>query len=421
MSQRENEKGKKPVLKRKHFILALIAVCAIAVIAEGVLLAKTFGKKDKNGDNQKNGKQDSVVIEVPDGYQKVWKVTKEVLYGSRTETQAETVFEYDELGRLKTMKSSYEDGTEDYIEWKYEKSGRKVTAWSLEKGTPRTDRNIYFIAFEIIPGPGGVSAASWMNVRNSKGISLEYDEEGYWKSVTAMYPAGGYAFSPVEEYTFSYDSQRRITGYTRWGQEADGSQKKIKDDRRLEFDEENSSRITAYYSSPDEKTFKKIFENGRKVLEGYVSENGEFRVTSDWTYSEDGFICNNYNEDGSIWKTIEEYEIPLPVPNLSHGYESITFSCESLPENYTDYIERDDQGRISGVVRRYSNIEREVLVQVEYDDQGRIISRTEDGVVTTFLYDENGNIIEDYETDAETGKIKQGRKYEYSEIVVPIS
>ena len=93
MSQRENEKGKKPVLKRKHFVIALVAVCAIAVIAEGVLLAKTFGKKDKNGDNQKNGKQDSVVIEVPDGYQKVWKVTKEVLYGSRTETQAETVFE----------------------------------------------------------------------------------------------------------------------------------------------------------------------------------------------------------------------------------------------------------------------------------------------------------------------------------------
>ena len=45
----------------------------------------------------------------------------------------------------------------------------------------------------------------------------------------------------------------------------------------------------------------------------------------------------------------------------------------------------------------------------------------EDGVVTTFLYDENGNLVEDYETDAETGKIKQGRKYEYSEIVVPIS
>lgn len=61
------------------------------------------------------------------------------------------------------------------------------------------------------------------------------------------------------------------------------------------------------------------------------------------------------------------------------------------------------------------------MVQVEYDDLGRIISRTEGGVVTTFLYDENGNLVEDYETYAETGKIKQGRKYEYSEIVVPIS
>ena len=33
MSQRENEKGKKPVLKRKHFIIALVAVCAAGFAA----------------------------------------------------------------------------------------------------------------------------------------------------------------------------------------------------------------------------------------------------------------------------------------------------------------------------------------------------------------------------------------------------
>ena len=100
------------------------------------------------------------------------------------------------------MKSSYEDGTEDYIEWKYEKSGRKVTAWALEKGTPRTDGNIYFIAFEIIPGPGGVSAASWMYVRNSKGISLEYDEEGYLLAVNVMIDQGDYVDGFREEYEY---------------------------------------------------------------------------------------------------------------------------------------------------------------------------------------------------------------------------
>ena len=42
------EKGKKRQFrgfKRKHFIIGLLTVCAIAVIAEAVLLVHTFSKK----------------------------------------------------------------------------------------------------------------------------------------------------------------------------------------------------------------------------------------------------------------------------------------------------------------------------------------------------------------------------------------
>ena len=194
----------------------------------------------------------------------------------------------------------------------------------------------------------------------------------------------------------------------------------ITTDIRLEYDENNPDRIIQYWTVPDEKVIKRIFENGRKVIEGDVSENGEFRVTSDWTYSEDGFICNNYNEDGSIWKTIEEYEIPLPVPNLSHGYESITFSCETRPNNYSECFTKDDQGRITGVIRRRNDSE-ETTVQAEYDDKGRIISYTEYGEKTTFSYDENGNLAERITTDLDKGKVIEEGKYKYTEIVVPIS
>ena len=420
MDQRETKKGRKPVLKRKHFIIALVAVCAIALIAEGVLLAHTFRKKSKSGDTQKNGNQNSAVIEVPDGYQKVWKVTGRTWYGSYTEEEEKTVFEYDEFGRLKTMKSFYEDGAEEYIEWKYEKSGRRVNAWLLEKGTPRTDENIHSMAFEVIPGPGGINAFSWVYVRNINGISLEYDEDGYWKSVTALYPEGNSVLSPIEEYTFSYDSQRRINGWTKSKRDDDDEQKMITTDIRLEYDENNPNRIIQYWAVPDEKVIKRIFENGRKVMEGETPENGEFRVTSDWTYSENGFLCNNYNEDGSIWKTSEEYEISLGIPNYSRGYDRITFKCETHPDNYSERFVKDDQGRITGVIRRRNDSE-ETMVQAEYDDKGRIISYTEYDEKTTFSYDENGNLAERITTDLDKGKVIEEGKYKYTEIVVPIS
>jgi hypothetical protein len=91
-------KSKKPVLKRKHFILALIAVCAIAVIAEGVLLAVTFSKKkkDKKQDEMRPTVESS---EVPEGKQLVWRIAKDTWTNIEGDT-SETLYCYDNLGRV---------------------------------------------------------------------------------------------------------------------------------------------------------------------------------------------------------------------------------------------------------------------------------------------------------------------------------
>jgi hypothetical protein len=96
--EEKTEKSKKPVLKRKHFILALIAVCAIAVIAEGVLLAVTFSKKkkDKKQDEMRPTVESS---EVPEGKQLVWRIAKDTWTNIEGDT-SETLYCYDNLGRV---------------------------------------------------------------------------------------------------------------------------------------------------------------------------------------------------------------------------------------------------------------------------------------------------------------------------------
>lgn len=154
-------------------------------------------------------------------------------------------------------------------------------------------------------------------------------------------------------------------------------------------------------------------------------QNGEYYVTSECTYTDNGYCDYAYNEDGSLHKSYEVYEIPLPIPSVygGHGgYETISLTRATFEGYCSDYFTKDDQGRVNGVIRRFEDDGSEIVqAKVEYDELGRIISQTEDTATFTFLYDENGNLVEEIKTDAETGKVVEGRIFEYSEIVVPIS
>ena len=85
-------------MKRKHFILALVLVCSVALIAEAVLLIKTFTKKDKkNHVENVTTPTGEPGTPIPVAGRKVKKISyeteSELSYFSAME------FEYDEFGR----------------------------------------------------------------------------------------------------------------------------------------------------------------------------------------------------------------------------------------------------------------------------------------------------------------------------------
>lgn len=115
-------------MKRKHFILTVIAVCVVALIAEAVLLIKTFSKKDK-----KNPVENVIsptgepVTPIPVAGRKVKKVT----YESESEFGyfATMEFEYDEFGR-ETEARTYRKGELSKTEVTfYGKNGMRRETW----------------------------------------------------------------------------------------------------------------------------------------------------------------------------------------------------------------------------------------------------------------------------------------------------
>ena len=428
-------KSKKPVLKRKHFIIALIAVCAIAVIAEGVLLVHTFSGRNRT----KNGKVTPTVAVVPEGYQKVWKVTGETYYNGNEEVETTCSYEYDEAGRIKKCKQGiFEDvGSSDdlylYWEWSYDKSGRKITIWSLENGDIPAEENIHYMYFETIPlkeRPETI-ARNGIYIKNSMGIRCEYDEDGYWQSILAKrFPKESSWSSPEEKYTFVYDSQQRIVGWNYVGMGNSDGKDHLKDEVKVEYDEKNPEMITSTEWWYDRKSGKCdlvrtcVFSEGREVSQSELSGDGAFQSSWKMSWSEDGYKTKTwYDEDGKVKKVEDIYEIRYPVPSLVDlmDYTRITFSCTSVEDDYSEYFVKDNLGRVIQVVRKYdSDSSEEVRASAEYDEQGRIIFSKESKYETySYLYDRYGNLTEIERKDPENGRILSRVVFEYSEIIIP--
>ena len=428
-------KSKKPVLKRKHFIIALIAVCAIAVIAEGVLLVHTFSGRNRT----KNGKVTPTVAVVPEGYQKVWKVTKETYYNGNKEVKTTCSYEYDEAGRIKKCKQGIlEDvGSSDdlylYWEWSYDKSGRKITIWIPENGDIPTEGNFRYMYFETIPlkeRPETI-ARNGIYIKNSMGIRCEYDEDGYWQSILAKrFPKESSWSSPEEKYTFVYDSQQRIVGWNYVGMGNSDGKDHLKDEVKVEYDEKNPEMITSTEWWYDRKSGKCdlvrtcVFSEGREVSQSELSGDGAFQSSWKMSWSEDGYKTKTwYDEDGKVKKVEDIYEIRYPVPSLVDlmDYTRITFSCTSVEDDYSEYFVKDNLGRVIQVVRKYdSDSSEEVRASAEYDEQGRIIFSKESKYETySYLYDRYGNLTEIERKDPENGRILSRVVFEYSEIIIP--
>lgn len=433
MGEKSEKKPKKLVLKRKHFIIALILVVAAVVITEGVLLVHTFSGRNRT----KNGKVTPTIAVVPEGYQKVWKVTKETYYNGNEEVETTCSYEYDEAGRIKKCKQGiFEDvGSSDdlysYWEWSYDKSGRKITIWILENGDIPAEENIYYMYFETIPlkERAETKLRNGVYIKNSMGIRCEYDEDGYWQSILAKYPKENSWFSPEEKYTFVYDSQKRIVGWNYVGMGNSDGKDHLKTEVKMEY-EKNPEMITStewYYnreSGECELIRKCVFSGGKQVSQSELSGDGAFQSSWKMSWSEDGYKTKTwYDEDGKVKKVEDIYEIRYPVPSLVDftDYTTIAFSCTSM-DYYSEYFVKDNLGRVIQVVRKYDfDSFEEVRASAEYDEQGRIIfSKKSDYETYSYLYDRYGNLTEIDRKDPENGRILSREVFEYSEIIVPL-
>ena len=97
-----NTGKKRFVVNRKTFIIAIIAVCVVLAVAEGLLLSKVFSKKkdnDKKTQKQKEIQNETPTPTVPDVLNDVWKVSKVYIRHEDGEKALYLEYEYDESGR----------------------------------------------------------------------------------------------------------------------------------------------------------------------------------------------------------------------------------------------------------------------------------------------------------------------------------
>ena len=167
-------------MKRKHFILALVLVCSVALIAETVLLIKTFTKKDKkNPVENVTTPTGEPVTPVPVAGRKVKKISYE--------TEAE-------LSYFSAM------------EFEYDEFGREIEARFYNKGElSKTEVTIY--------GKNGMRRETWVPDRNGELTEMMFtDAVGETFSVSMQGRGENHPFYTVEDgymVRLQYDLERK--------------------------------------------------------------------------------------------------------------------------------------------------------------------------------------------------------------------
>ena len=206
-------------MKRKHFILMIIAICSVALIAEIILLAGTLNKK-KTKEPEKGTEKENVTAtatpsptEVPTPevtYQKVWKLAKES--GSEAWMNT-TYYEYDDQGR-ECRRVLYDNGSlaakETYL-LSYDRSGMIIMEkWIPDESGTMESKSCFFATAAYSSG----NELWYIHPYYESGEiidDLEYDEN---HNLVAVYSSFDYDYDTGKPYTRSewvFDSDGHIT------------------------------------------------------------------------------------------------------------------------------------------------------------------------------------------------------------------
>ncbi|MCR5466175.1 MAG: hypothetical protein K6F11_04970 [Lachnospiraceae bacterium] len=412
------EKGKKRQFrgfKRKHFIIGLLTVCAIAVIAEAVLLIHTFSKKkspEKGSEKvPKNTAQATVTGEAAPSGKRVWKAV-EVTESLEGVVNEEATFLYDETGRVVGVESDYGDRhTKGVIT--YEKSGVKVVFYTGEE-----QQWTYFvrnIEKEV--------SAEIQHVIKQPDFDLEYDENGFWKRITYRSTVGN--VTTLSGFDFTFDDLGRMTGCREW-RRAEGYQDEevVRCTETFEYDDQG--RVIRYLVDPalyrsdvQGGEYLLTYDGNRKTQTKYI--DGVKKEETEWEYLEKG-----------TWKTIRSYssgetterkEWSVNMPESYTEVESAVTMSSGLylvESGSIDVFETDSDGNVIRVTSYPEGANPITMYTATYNEKGRITELKEKGFdVTRFDYDEHGNVIKVTWLDGD--EVVKTTEVKYKEIIIPNS
>lgn len=423
-------------LSRRQFLFIIIGLCLGALIAEGILLAKTLRKKPA----EKTATITPSLTQTPeagngpflerevDHYKAVWKVATEYVTDLNGQRNPVMSHEYDRLGR-ETKRVTYKQGTdkpEETILFLYGREGFIMAHYlSPEEGVLLQKRCFF-------PTAEGVELLLWgyyLDVRSGERIIEEkLDDDGNLVLITD---------------TSSFYDENGGDAKSEWFFDSDGIVRKHNwmsglSSGETEFQYDTYGRLVGYGSQPVDYTCRGsqiVYEKDRTVMIDWL--NGVFTYTyvdgvfdsytrymgfvEDWpgkeriTKTESPYPATEY---GRIYRPKGIFPELYEMIYVHEGIEPAAYACLDLMAYGDDFsvtVEsevklRDDGQPVSyifgGDEKRY-----------EYDQNGKLTgySCLSWNVAESIQLDDDWKLVK--KTDLTTGEMHE---YEWISIDVPV-
>ena len=380
--------GKILGLSKRQFIITIAMLCAVALVAEGVLLIHSFLKKPKNA--SETGKNKTAVTK---NDSRIFKVAR--VYSDDTPSGEEFLYreyEYDSDGNVIGLKTYQQDGRLQFeTRTTYYKTARKEERWLPDRSDMPELVTFYdaddesFECIRLI----GTEPESYKEIFDAQGnlteltitypnsgwdgdivTRWEYDENGRATKMTQYgYSHGDY---PVTFYShYEYDSEGRLSRMIR-------NQSELSNSYYIDYTYDGDRRMeTKHYGFPSSSWVSTSIEYvGANVTPAISDSEGEMQVRIAYDIQ-----AGNWPDDDTLSLIGDLYAERIIKSN---GAETIIRSAkydrDGRPVMYTD----EENGA-------------RTIAELEYDEQGynnKIIWNEKYGRTRTYelSYDGNGNL-----------------------------
>jgi len=407
----EKEKKRFSGLTRKNFIIGLLALCAIAIIAEAVLLVHTFSKKKSTKKAPKNTGEPTLTAKAEPVGKVLWKAV-EYTETEGGEVSDHKVFLYDEQGRLIGTESEYGENNRAKTAVAYEKSGVKVTFFM------ENNSGTYFVR-----DVEKATSSEIQHVIRQSDYDLEYDEEGFWKRITYRETLGN--VTKLHGIDFEYDDLGRMTGCREWSQTEGYQDREILQSAET-FEYDNQGRVIRY--KVETNPFRSDIQPAEYLIEYEDHRKKETKFVDGSKWDETVW---QYTEK-ETWRTVRHFSDPetemqewifkMPESFKEVGSEvSVKTNVYDASQSSLYVFEADWNRNLVRLARRSEETgELRTMYSISYDEAGRITELKEHpSDITKYDYDEHGNVIRI--TELTGSEVLRTIEIKYEELNLPNS